>query len=58
MTYTTIAQADPWQPYEPAAKKKPKPGVPEAADFGLILVGFALLLLVGRRFLRRQVFGK
>lgn len=57
MTYTTIAQADPWQPYE-QGKKKPKPGVPEVDALGFVLVAFAISLLVARRFLRRQVLGK
>jgi hypothetical protein len=58
MNYTTIAQADPWQPYDNNGKKKPKPGVPEVDALGFVLIGFAISLLVARRYLRKQVLGK
>lgn len=60
MTYTTIAQANPWEPYERDrhGKKKPKPGIPESADTGFILIGLAIIILVARRFLRKQVLDK
>lgn len=49
MIYQTIAQADPWQPYENKGKKKPKPGVPEPAFYGAVLVLLCVILVLKHR---------
>ncbi len=49
MTQTTIAQADPWQPYENKGKKPPKPGIPEPWAYGLLFVALCVALVLKRR---------
>lgn len=46
MTYFATTQ-DPFQPYDSA--KKPKPGVPEPAAYGMILMIFILMLAMWQR---------
>lgn len=46
MTY--LAQQDPWQSYDAAAKKH-KPVVPKAETYGALLIGVLLLVMWVRR---------
>jgi len=45
---TTLAQADPWQPY---AKKKPKPSIPEPMTY--LGITLALLIVLATRWGRK-----
>ena len=54
----TIAQADPWQPYENNGKKPPKPGIPEASDYGAVLIFICLVIVIAWRYeLKSKFFG-
>lgn len=45
---TTLAVSDPWQPYE----KGNKP-VPEASNYGLVLIAVIIIVLVIRKYERK-----
>jgi hypothetical protein len=50
----TIAQTDPWKPYDNPGKKPPKPGVPEASDYGVVFMFICLVIVIAWRYELRK----
>ena len=58
---TTIAIADPWEPYYESAKQgkgkgKGPPIIPEPAVYGLVFVGLVFVIIAWRQWKRYGLF--